>query len=342
MFRIFGVASVTSLSLGNDPNKISLQEIVGGTLAIGLFLIVPLFFQFNIRFFSNAWFFDTEDGSRDFVTLTSYILVACLLFCQITNIIRFSISNEKLITSKFLSGLVRGSYVKSEVGLKQAASYKVHKLVKNAYDLHKDEAGGFSHENNNTSHALALMNFTKTSEETESCGGILWAWKGFITRSLLHKEGMLVRTKIIVSAFVQVLGVAIAIFIVSLIQNGVNTSFESLRNPTATSVECGAAFDYDSCSFPRNEDGTYTGVAICDNMNLPESCIEEFKEMPEGVVDTFCDYFLNSNPYAPLFGDTCPQATVPSPNLIYAAATDSNSTHYCAAPIAGCVFDDGE
>jgi hypothetical protein len=349
---MLGLVSVTTLSLGNNPNDISIQEIIGGLTATGFLLITPLFVKFDFIFFENVSLGTEENSTTELKrlgTILSYSLAACLVLCQVANTIRLVVSNEKLASSKILTMLVRGTSIKSEVGLKQAAAYKVHTMVKNAYELHKEEGESTHHHHGNdlkggSTHALALMNFTKRSEETETCGGKMWAWKAFFSKSLLHKEGVLIRTKIFVSSFAQILGTLIVISIMITVQEEVQEYFGAAANPNTTYVDCGATFNYDSCSFPQDaETGNYTGVAFCESMNIPDSCIPEFQEMPKEMEDTFCEFFLNSNPYADLFGNRCPQATVPSPNVIYAATDDSiNATHYCASPISGCIFDDGK
>ena len=306
-------------------------------MAIGIFLITPLFVKFNIVFFENSYLDNEESRLLRMlgVTLSSFLAV-CLILCQLANTIRLLISTERIASSKILTMLVRGNSVKSEVGLKQAAAYKVHKMVKNAYDLHKEE--GDTNDQGSSTHALALMNFTKRSEETELCGGMMWAWKAFFSKSLLHKEGLLIRTKLFVNSFAQILAILVVISIAMAVHRAIEQGFVASVNPNNTYIECGATFNYDSCSFPQDEFGSYTGVAFCEDMNIPDECESEFQEMPDEMTETFCNFFLNSNPYASLIGNTCPQAKVPSPNVIYSATDDSiNATHYCASPISGCV-----
>jgi len=94
-----------------------------------------------------------------------------LLWLQLCNIVRFIVPDSKLTQSKTLTSVLRGSSVRSEFGIKQATVFKIHRMVTNAYDLHKSkkiiqEEGGLRQtfkkvDNDEPSNENALLNFTK-------------------------------------------------------------------------------------------------------------------------------------------------------------------------------------
>ena len=141
------------LSLGNNVHRHSPIEILVSFLAIALFVFFPaLYHKIDNRFmstadehgFHHAWF---SHAAR----VINLMLGGILCFFQICNIVRFIIPDNVLAENKVLTLVLRGSGVRSEFGIKQAAIRKVHDLVKNAFELSKsiiqDSDGGVVHGN---------------------------------------------------------------------------------------------------------------------------------------------------------------------------------------------------
>lgn len=91
--------------------------------------------------------------------------------------------------------------------LKLAASVKTHRLVKHALDLHRDDGKQHSprhgHSLQHSTNAISLLNYSKESEKTEVVGGLWWCWKGYLSRSLIHKEGLMVNYRLFLCSVLQ-------------------------------------------------------------------------------------------------------------------------------------------
>lgn len=127
------------LSLGNNVYTHSKLEIFAAFVAIcGLVLTPPLreFEWFIFETHAQPYREGNIIALWHFLRIVSLIIGCSLLFLQLCNIVRFIIPDSRLTNSKLLTSLLRGSSVRSEFGIKQAAIYKVHEMVKNAYELH--------------------------------------------------------------------------------------------------------------------------------------------------------------------------------------------------------------
>jgi len=175
---IFLIApSVMVLNLGNNVYHHSMIEIMVGIIGIIILVILPSIIEFDWKVITTTDIEDAEYVSEifDVVILT----IGCiLLFMQISNIVRFVVPDSNLTKSKALTILLRGSSVRSEFGTKQASVFKVHQMVKNAYDLHKTEPNKEMIESGEEN-VDALLNFTKVTDKRETCGGLCGPGKCF-------------------------------------------------------------------------------------------------------------------------------------------------------------------
>lgn len=174
--------SVLILSLGNNIHRHNPLEIAGGIVGIAVLIFFP---AFNTGI-DNVVFTTAEIPDAAWLsTLFRVINLSIgfiLLFFQVCNIVRWAVPDSVLKESKFLTLILRGSGVRSEFGIKQAAMKKVHNLVRHAYDLHI--AGGGDRTN-----SVSLLNYMKLTEKRENCGGFVWAWKSFLSGDVIDEEG---------------------------------------------------------------------------------------------------------------------------------------------------------
>ncbi len=176
--------------------------------------------------------------------------------------------------------------------LKLAVSLKTHMMVKNALDLH------FQGRNINiedteptqsSTSALALLNYNKASEKTETVGGLWWCWKGYITKSLIHQEGVIVNSRLILCNALQFFTVIALIFIADLTATAEKSVF---RIPTHELEECNDfVFDPDKCSQLKVSD-VNTGMAVCYGITSGSVslCVSS-----HGIRKMAQDYFLSSH-----------------------------------------------
>lgn len=185
------VPAVLILSLGNNIHRHSPLEIAGGIVGIVLLIFFPAFYpSINNRFLKTA----TDPDAPWAYTLFRVInttLGCMLLFFQFCNIVRWIVPDSKLRENKFLTLVLRGSGVRSEFGIKQAAIKKVHNMVKHAYDLYLDSDQNLSEDNKNErpSSSKSLLKYMRLAEKRETYGGFFWAWKSFFTDHLIEEEG---------------------------------------------------------------------------------------------------------------------------------------------------------
>lgn len=146
-------------------------EIIAAFAAIIILVMVPPLVQFDLGIIQTKVY---EDGEALWNLLRFVLLsLGCILLTlQVCNVIRFVIPDSRLTKSKMLTILLRGSSVRSEFGIKQASVYKVHQMVKNAYDLHLIDSrkGKKKTIGNDEDEELTddpLLNFTKVTEQRE-------------------------------------------------------------------------------------------------------------------------------------------------------------------------------
>jgi hypothetical protein len=168
--------------------------------------------------------------------------------------------------SKFLEGAQLESFL-----IKAAMSLKTHTMVKNALDLHLD--GIDSDSVNNTeaiqpsTSAVALLNYSKVTEKTERVGGVLWCWKGFFTRSMIHKEGVMVNSRLILCNVLQFFLVVVLAYYIPIL---IILNVYPYLNPSVGRETSGCAqstFDPEKC-FALEHGKTSTGVAICSSIQF--------------------------------------------------------------------------
>ncbi len=153
---------------------------------------------FNIYIFRNDhWPLYSSNTIEDvFYAVVNHAATLPLIVIQLTNFIRAikpSIihSTNKTVAFLFTRGTIRETFL-----LKLSASKKIYTMMKNAYELHLGE-GEDTDDNSLTcsTQARALLNYNKVTEQTETVGGLIWCWKSFLNRSLIHKEGVIVNSR---------------------------------------------------------------------------------------------------------------------------------------------------
>ncbi len=176
---------VMLLSVGNNVHRHSIPEICLGIVGIIFIVILPPLMKLKWKLIDTT-LWDDFPTVKVIVVVISLTIGIVLLLLQFANIVRYIVPDSKLTKSKLLTIILRGSAVRSEFGLKQAANFKVHMLVKNAYELHqKDET-----DSSQSSNQAALLNFTKVTEKRETCGGFVWSWKLFFSGNVIENEGI--------------------------------------------------------------------------------------------------------------------------------------------------------
>ncbi len=198
LFSYIIIMEMSSLALttGNSLRGASIK-----TATLGLILLVclriPFFFRFNAFILKNPHAsFSNPTVESVFYDILAQFVGLPLFFFQVTNLIRAikpSIvhSTNKTIAFFFTRGTIRETFL-----LKLSASKKIHTMVNNAFELHLGEEKETDDDSLTCStQAGALLNYNKVTEQTETVGGLIWCWKSFLNRSLIHKEGVMVNSR---------------------------------------------------------------------------------------------------------------------------------------------------
>jgi hypothetical protein len=199
-------------SAGNSiyakPGLRAVAEALVGMVTIVLVTIIA--FSFNVE----TVFFHTGKISKRNVWafLISLALGAILLIFQILIIIRLTITKRMMLTRlKGLQRFLTPGMAYKELRTKQAATFKINKLLENAFNLHelkghqKSLRGSHHSEARMSCHGQALMNFTSRSHLKETVGGFGWAWKRFFNSAICTEDGVWFHTRLFACNFSQFL-----------------------------------------------------------------------------------------------------------------------------------------
>jgi len=283
---ILGTTIGTSLSFGNTIMSNSILGPIIGIAADVVFVFFPLIFEIDGYFFKTKQVPEWDIFAQVFkwIVILSGIFLGLL---QIQNLIGLLVPAEAIAKNGILSNLVLGNTMKAAFRMKQAASFKVNNLVRNAYSLHEhnDEANerrdikkNLLNENaTKSTQEIALLNYTKVVEDTEEFGGLLWSWKEYLTGGIQSEEGVWLHSRLIASNAVQfslcfVMFVTFVSFANYLddARDAIAYSF-SEEASTRYDANCQPTFDTNNCYFPFGP-RVYTGAAACIMDDLPSAC----------------------------------------------------------------------
>eukprot|EP00547_Thalassionema_nitzschioides_P007157 CAMPEP_0194219644 /NCGR_PEP_ID=MMETSP0156-20130528/26442_1 /TAXON_ID=33649 /ORGANISM="Thalassionema nitzschioides, Strain L26-B" /LENGTH=1198 /DNA_ID=CAMNT_0038949395 /DNA_START=72 /DNA_END=3668 /DNA_ORIENTATION=- len=320
MALLAGMGTVvgTSLSFGNSVLSKSILGPILGLVANGVFVFTPVFVRFNAHYFSTEW---DEDSVVD--RIIKWLLFICgigMSVIQIQNITCLTVPWATIAKSDILASLLLGSSMKASFRMKQASSLKINKMVKNAYDLHEQDSESNERRDiqknllvkskTKSTQEIALLNYTKVAEETAEHGGLLWAWKQYITGNIQSEEGVWLHSRLIAGNAAQFLVcfilMAILIFFAIELEGAVVqvSNFLEGEVPSAYSDQCVPMFDSSQCYFPFEPH--YAGNAICAFEEIPSDCT-----VPNGLLEPISSKSL-------VFRDVCLGA-----NLIIEGLADS-------------------
>lgn len=348
------VPTVILLSLGNNIHRHSPVEILVSCIAIALFVFFPaLYHKIDNRFMSTAddtWF---SHAAR----IINLVLGGILCFFQMCNIVRYIIPDNVLAESKVLTLVLRGSGVRSEFGIKQAAIRKVHDLVKNAFELSEsiiqDDTDGNVAQGTEkkTPSAISLLNYIKLTERRETCGGFLWAWKSFLSDGLIENQGIWIHTRLLAGTLAQLVVTLFLTFSAYMVANEVTLEFYPTEQVPQNN-RCGSFADPSMCFFPDDGNGNSMGIGFCNNVRLTNvTCLSQFVRVPDEYSDYFCNMineysfmsefnqYFDAEMVLQLLNDdplTCPDLYIPYPSEILTAFEGSKEDLFCVAPVAVC------
>lgn len=210
---ILGTAFIVSASLGNSVYPTNFLWIVIGMGAVSLFVLVPYFKDIESDIIST----EKEPEMHWQVAYTLSMLCGfTLLATSVLNVVQRTISNwydtdgdGVLDNSEFrgrFSWMLIPQMVRLEAQLKQAASYKMNLMLRNACEVHEvaEFDGRTSFGEGDTAYGKAMLAFARHSDRTEEItGGILNTWRKIFDGSLFTEEGIWFTTHMLAANFAQ-------------------------------------------------------------------------------------------------------------------------------------------
>ena len=101
--------------------------------------------------------------------------------------------------------------IQMEAKIKKASSYKLNRLIRNAYLIHKHSSVATSGETE-TLFGRALLTFSKKTENREELGGLLWMWRKLYNLEIFEEEGCWLTSHLLAGNLAQF---TICLFIIS-------------------------------------------------------------------------------------------------------------------------------
>lgn len=99
----------------------------------------------------------------------------------------------------FLRRFLTSGVIQMEAKAKKASSYKLNRLISNAYAMHDNSLGIAG--NSETTFGRALMCFSKSYDSMESVGGPFWMWKKIVKQEIFEEEGVWLTSKFTLFVF---------------------------------------------------------------------------------------------------------------------------------------------
>lgn len=109
------------------------------------------------------------------------------------------IENNLVLQKVFWSGTIA-----MERNMKQAASFKMNQLVKNARNVHSKAEFETGVGPQSNSYGCALLSFTKMENETEETGGFIWTWKRMWNGRLYREDGIWLNNRMVNAVFTKI------------------------------------------------------------------------------------------------------------------------------------------
>lgn len=195
---VLGSIFIITASSGNVSNANPFLTVVG-ICAILLFNVLPFFFEVS------AGVVTTEKSTEGIRPVLYYLTVICgfiLLIDPVMNTIQRLLPKSSLLV--FVKKHMDNTRLEAEV--KRAASFKLNRLVRNAYDVHKvaEQDGGIA-QGLETRYGIAMLAFAKVSDQKEELDGFKQTWSRIWSRALFNDEGIWLTTHVLSGNLAQVI-----------------------------------------------------------------------------------------------------------------------------------------
>lgn len=162
---------------------------------VGLYTFLPLSIEVKILPSSDGLSaeFDTTKSYDDynvFLLCAQFSVGTMLLFFCIQNILDRSLPKSFLNKYPGLQQVLASGSLFMERNMKQAATYKVNRMIMNAFDIHDAAAQEDDSSGKESMYGRALLSYSKICDKVEEIGGHWWTWNGLRTGRLFEEEGI--------------------------------------------------------------------------------------------------------------------------------------------------------
>lgn len=185
MVSVLGTVFVVWASLGNSINRTNPLWIVFGMGSVAVFIFLPYYTDANAAVINTHKSGDAQNQVLYHLSLVcGFILIANSLL----NIAQ-RMCSEKAISSQIARRFLTPGVVVLESKTKQAASYKINALARNAHNVHK-VAEHLSSGTGETKYGKALLAYAKCFDQTEEVEGLCKTWKRVASGALFREDGI--------------------------------------------------------------------------------------------------------------------------------------------------------
>lgn len=231
---ILGTGFLLLASAGNSvyvkQEFASVAHVLLGMATIAVCCLLS--YAYNVTVF----FADTNtDGSSvdNFLTVLTLILGTILICFQIKALLLAVLPLDWYENIPMIQRLLISGMAKAELKTKQAATWKIEKMVQNAQQLHDFEWASNSSRSRST-HGRAMLAYNATTDKREVCGGILWTFRKLWDGTLSSQEGVWLHARLIASNFSQYFVAFFFLALFGLIFREVNAESEASSSPIPT------------------------------------------------------------------------------------------------------------
>mmetsp|Transcript_32868 Transcript_32868/g.67131 ORF Transcript_32868/g.67131 Transcript_32868/m.67131 type:complete len:832 (-) Transcript_32868:939-3434(-) len=199
---IFGTLFIVGASIGHGADPTNPLYVLLSLGFIGLYTFFPLFYEYELI---------GEDGNSEFSSKTGgslseddrflrtglfscgVMLVALTLQNFVDRVTPARIKEK----SEFLNRFLASGTARMERNMKQAANFKVSRMVKNACAIHRAAEQDTATLGSDSSYGRALLSYSKIADATEEVGGYLWTWEKMRSGDLFSEEGIWLNNRVL-------------------------------------------------------------------------------------------------------------------------------------------------
>eukprot|EP00804_Cyclotella_cryptica_P012970 CCRYP_002307-RC/>CCRYP_002307-RC protein AED:0.22 eAED:0.22 QI:0/0.87/0.82/1/0.81/0.82/17/751/915 len=237
MFKlvVLGSIFVIGASVGHSTNPHNPLLVVISMGFVVLYTFVPLTQEFEVlpsqdgSSYELSTYKSSDELNIFLVSAQFSVGVMLLLFC-LQNILDRSIPVKFLEKYKGLQQVLASGSLFMERNMKQAATFKVNRMIRNALEIHDAAAQETSALGKESAYGRALLTYSKIADATEEIGGYWWMWNGLRTGRLFEEEGIWLSNRVMQGNLGQLFLCLVLIPIIIMMSEEVHGFYELMNS----------------------------------------------------------------------------------------------------------------